>query len=68
MQAVEFYFLYLVMDFWTVIGIVSSILGIFSFLKNDTSFFKNLQICHILPYLKKYTFVFFSGQSLLKKT
>jgi len=24
-----------IMDFWTIIGIISSVLGIFSFLKND---------------------------------
>jgi len=37
------------MDFWTVIGIVSSVLGIFSFLKNDAfsmvSLFKKNLIC-----------------------
>ncbi len=32
------------MDFWAIIGIVSSLLGIFSFLKNDTSLFKKIQI------------------------
>jgi hypothetical protein len=33
------------MDFWTTVGIVSSVLGIFSFLKNDAIF--------IVPFLKK---------------
>jgi len=28
------------MDFWDIIGTVSSFLGIFSFLKNDISLFK----------------------------
>jgi len=31
--------IFVVMDFWTIIGIVSSLFGIYSFLKNDTSLF-----------------------------
>tara|TARA_R110002072_G_scaffold301732_2_gene482216 strand:- start:1202 stop:1417 length:216 start_codon:yes stop_codon:yes gene_type:complete len=31
------------MDLWTVIGIVSSIFGIYSFLKNDTPLFSFLK-------------------------
>jgi len=34
-----------VMDFWTTIGVVSSVFGIFSFLKNDA--------VSLIPFLKK---------------
>lgn len=36
------------MDFWAVIGIVSSLLGIYSFLRNDTPFFKKNIFLNIL--------------------
>jgi len=42
------------MDFWTTIGIVSSVFGIFSFLKNDA--------VSLISFLKKVLFVFFLGQ------
>jgi|TARA_Y100000780_G_C13352441_1_gene289546 hypothetical protein len=31
------------MDFWTIVGIISSIFGIYSFLKNDTPLFSFLK-------------------------
>lgn len=44
------------MDIWTIIGIVSSVLGIYSFVKNDTPLFKKLQkVTHYITvhFLKK---------------
>ncbi len=47
------------MDFWTFIGVISSILGIYSFARNDTSvfsFFKktsSLFVCSEQTHLKK---------------
>ncbi|MPS73183.1 MAG: hypothetical protein E2590_08535 [Chryseobacterium sp.] len=43
-----------VMDFWAIIGIISSVLGIFSFLKNDA--------VSLIPFLKKSLFVLISRQ------
>jgi hypothetical protein len=38
------------MDFWTVIGIISSLLGIFSFVKNDTFLIgKTEKVMHSAP-------------------
>jgi len=48
------------MDFWTIIGVVSSVLGILAFLKNDVvsliSFLKKILGCELLsnsPFLLK---------------
>ncbi|MDH6254479.1 hypothetical protein M2347_004217 [Chryseobacterium sp. H1D6B] len=55
MRGILYWIYYLwVMDFWTIIGVVSSILGILSFLKNDT--------VSVISFLKKGLFVFFLGQ------
>lgn len=63
------------MDFWAIIGIVSSLLGIYSFLKNGTSILKKSQQLYRtikFPFLKNLVNVYFyvygsSMQSLYKK-
>lgn len=55
------------MDFWTTIGIVSSVFGILSFLKNDSSFFKKFENLVYYTMFQKHSFVFLLGQNLLKK-
>jgi len=47
------FIIFVAVDFWAIIGIISSVLGIFSFLKNDvisilSLFKKNLLGCDLL--------------------
>ncbi len=44
------------MDIWTIIGIISSVLGIYSFIKNDTPLIKKSlirKVIHYITFLKK---------------
>jgi hypothetical protein len=70
----EFYSYIWVVDFWTTIGIISSVFGIFSFLKNDAvsliSFLKKILSLRepvIIEYIKKTTICLFVRTKPIKK-
>jgi hypothetical protein len=56
------------MDLWTIIGIISSISGIYSFIKNDTALFKKVKkVTHYITNTSLKKIAYFGSNPDIKK-